>query len=272
MRQFLKIAIIAISTCLIILVLSGDSQGADGVTVNQESGVAYREGLEQFNAMNYDEALILFEEAYRLDQRNINALFARGLALVRLGKHSEAAEILREVLSRDEHFEKAHQLLPVALANAGDIEGALAAYDSGIELVGDNTSLALGKAVLLTKIDRHDDAVKVLEQANERDPDRTEILEKLAYAYREAGDFESAFVTSQNILAQVPDHALALVITGDYYRFGGEYSEALDAYRKAENDIETKAYAEHYIEEINRILEELEIEREFEARMNATNE
>jgi tetratricopeptide (TPR) repeat protein len=272
MRLFLKITAIILVTSVMPGVLTIAAQETSEVSVSPESGTVYREGLEQFNAAHYEEALDRFEEAYRLDQRNINALFARSLALVRLGKHTEAVEILREVLARDEHFEKAHQLLPVALANAGDLEGALAAYDSGIELVGNNTSLVLGKAVLLTKMDRNADAVKVLEQANEREPDRTEILEKLAYAYRETGDLESAFAASQKILAHIPDHALALVIIGDYYRLRGEYPAALDAYRKAENDIEMKAYAEHYIEEINRILEELEIEREFEERMKATSD
>ena len=68
------------------------------------------------------------------------------------------------------------------------------------------------------------------------------------------------------ILKKNKNHARAHVIVGDYKRINGQLEEALREYEIAVKNIETKAYAEHFIKVINQQLEEIEIEKEYEAR------
>lgn len=239
------------------------------VVVNPESGEAYRAGLELFNNSRFQEAADEFEKAYSLDSRNINALFAHGYALTRLGRYSDAADILAKVLEQDPSYEKALRLLPVALTNAGRNDSALAAFDNGIEKLPGNYQLIYGKAVLLLKMERNQDAIPLLVEASRLQPGSVEILEKLAYAYRESGDTAHAYETAQIIVGKNADNGNAQAIIGDYHRMRAEYDEALAAYAIAARNIETKAYAEHYIQVINQTLEEIEIEKEFEERMQS---
>ena len=239
------------------------------VAVTQESGETYRAGLKDFNTRQYERALQQFVKAYQLDERNINALFAQALSLSRMGRNDESESVLGQVLVKDGSHEKALLLLPVVLSNEGKADQALAAYDRAIGRVSDDVPLLLGKGTLLLKQGRTKEAVAALSQAAANAPEDMAVLERLAYAYNESGDLENAYRTARTILARDPSSARALAIAGDYFRMKEQYREALDAYSKAAKNIETKAYAEHFIEVINQRLEELEIEKEFEKRMNA---
>lgn len=76
---------------------------------------------------------------------NLTALLARGqdTALVRFGlgqallgadRPREAAEHLRQALAHDTHYSAAWKLYGKALAQNGDIEGAIRAYETGIRI------------------------------------------------------------------------------------------------------------------------------------------
>lgn len=240
---------------------------AENVTVNKESGTAYRDALTLFKSGKYDQAAPLFQNAYNLDNRNLNALFAYGMSLSKLGKYADAAEQYKLLLTKDNKHEKAHRMLPVALSNAGRTDDALAAYDNAVKLFPTNYNFPFGKAVLLMKLGRNKEAIPFLTKASELEKGRVEILEKLVFAYRETGDMENGYKTAMKILEKDSEHSWSLVMTGDYYRSNEQYQKALDAYGKASKSIDTKAYAEHYIDVINQTLEELDIEKEYQERM-----
>ena len=68
--------------------LSGRRWGqetAGEVVVSPESGEAYRSGLDLFNSNRFADAITKFEEAYSLDDRNINALFATRIFAFKAG-------------------------------------------------------------------------------------------------------------------------------------------------------------------------------------------
>jgi len=262
-----RIKFAAFVLTLIYVLLASTMCFADNVTVNKESGSAYRDALDLFKKSKYDQAAPLFEKAYNLDNRNLNALFAYGMSLSKLGKYAEAAEQFTLLLSKDNKHEKAHRMLPVALTNAGRTDDALASYDNAIKMFPDNYNFPFGKAVLLMKLGRNKDAIPFLVKASEIEPGRIEILEKLVFAYRETGDIDNGYKTARTILAKDPKHSWSLVMAGDYYRTNEEYQKALDAYKQASKSIDTKAYAEHYIDVINQTLEELDIEKEYQERM-----
>ena len=146
-------------------------------------------------------------------------------------------------------------------------DSALAAYDAGIEKIPGNYQLMYGKALLLMKMERNSEAIPLLVEASMLQPGNVDILEKLAYAYRESGDTEHAFETAQIIVGKSAGNGHAYAIIGDYHRMRAEYDDALEAYAVAARNIETKAYAEHYISVIKQTLEEIEIEKEFDERL-----
>ncbi len=256
---YLVFALLTVSLCV--------SVAAQEIVVNEESGKIYREGLALFNSGKFDEAAGLFAKSYATDERNVNALFANGLAFSRLGKNKEAAEIYISVLEKEPTHENALKMLPVAYERDGQVERALAAYDKGIEAVPNNYNSYYGKAVLQIKLTNYKEAIELLNKAVELQPQRMEIHEKLLYAYRESGDLENAKKIAESIIAEDKDNARARLVIADYYRMNQQYDEAMKQYQLASSNIETRAYAEHYIEVIKQTLDDIEIEKEFEMRM-----
>jgi tetratricopeptide (TPR) repeat protein len=260
MIGYIVFALLTVSLCI--------SVAAQENVVNEESGTLYREGLTLFNSGKFDEAAGLFEKSYAADERNINALFANGLALSRSGKNKEAAEIFTAVLEKDPTHENALKMLPASYERDGQIEQALAAYDKGIEASPNTYISYYGKAVLQIKLTKYEEAIELLKKAVALQPKMIEIHEKLLYAYRESGDLENAKKTADSIVTQDENNGRARLVIADYYRMNQQYDEAMTQYELAASNIETKAYAEHYIEVIKQTLEEIEIEEEYQARMN----
>lgn len=260
--------LITITVTLLIAVFIGTAFGQQTtLVVNSESGEVYREGLALFKKGNYEQAAELFNTSYQNDRRNINALFAYGMSLNKLGKFTDAAQSFKQVIAKDNGHIKAHWLLPVALANAGKTDEAIAAYDAGISALPDNYNLIIGKATLLIKLGRHKDAIPVLNKAAELDTDKIDALEKLMFVYRELGDVNNAYSSAQKVLKKDDKHARAFLAVGDYHRSEERYEEAINAYNIAAKNIDTKAYAEHYIDVIKQTLDEIEIEKEYQARL-----
>ena len=242
--------------------LSADSE----IVVNEESGQAYNEGLKCFREDKYSQAIEHFEKACQFDDRNVNALFAQGLAYNKLKKYKEAAEKFKIVLQKNPEHVKALKMLPVSLANSGEIENALNAYDRGIAAMPESYYFYGGKGSLYSKLKEYKKAIPLLEKAVQIDPKRVNLQENLMYAYNESGNLEESYKVALQIIEMNNKHGMAQLIIADYKRINGQYSEALENYKSAARNIETKAYAEHYIEVIQQKLEEIEIEKEYEAR------
>ena len=255
--------------CMVFFLLTAAASAQSGIAVNEESAVVYREGLSLFNGRKYGEAVAKFKESYALDNRNLNALFAQGLAENRAGDNTAASATFSAVLEIEPTHEKALKMLPTALTEAGEFEAAFAAYDRGMAAMPDSAYFYLGKAVAYLKEEQYKDAIPLLSKASELEQKNADILVRLMFAYREFGDMAKATDTAKKVLALDGGHAQARVIVADYFRENERYEDALAEYELASRNIETKAYAEHYIEQINQTLEELEIEREYQARQEA---
>ncbi|MBN1292751.1 MAG: tetratricopeptide repeat protein [Candidatus Latescibacteria bacterium] len=294
MKYFLLIiCIILTSICAVF------AQDAE-VVVNEESGTAYKEGLKYYSEGKYDDSIRYFQKAYELDDRNISALFAHGLALNKQGKYKGAAEKFGLTLDKDPGHTKALRLYPSTLARIDEDEKAINAYDKSIATTPDDYYLYWGKARVLIKLQKYDEAISQLKKSIEIDPKQETVYETLAFVYRqqkniedalsayekalelkpgdikymyyraqtlsELGRMEDAYKAAIEILGKNQNHARARVIVADYKRLKGQYQEALDDYNIAAKNIETKAYAEHFIGVINQKLEEIEIEKEWETR------
>ena len=240
------------------------SFAGEPVEVNKESGAAYSIGISFYNAGEYERSLELFQRAYNLDQRNVSALFAHGLAFDKLNRFAEAAGMYEKVLEQEPGHEKALKALIGAYERAGDNEKALAACDRGIAAKPDDEYFPLAKARILMKHDNFEDAVPLLEKAHELEPDDLTITEILMQSLAEMSRMDEAYEYAQEILEQDEDNSRAHIVSGDYNRFKGDLEEALEDYEAASEDIETKAYAEHYKEVVEQQLEEKEIEDEYE--------
>ena len=108
MRRVIRNSVISISILGVLCYLVMNSIYAqEPVFVNEKSGKEYRTGLRLFMSGKHKQALTHFEKAYQLDERNVEAVFAQGLALTKLKKYKEASEKFEVVLKKNSRHAKA---------------------------------------------------------------------------------------------------------------------------------------------------------------------
>ena len=158
---------------------------------------------------------------------------------------------------------KALTMYPTALSNAGEFEKASAAYDMATEQNPVNHSLYFGKARTLTKMGRYEDALIFFEKALELSPSNINYQYMHAQTLAEMGRIKEASQSAEKVLAKNKSHARARIIVADYLRLSGKLNEALSHYEIAAKTLEIKTYAEYFIEEVKRQIEEQEIEEKW---------
>jgi Flp pilus assembly protein TadD len=79
------------------------------------------------------DALLLFDEALKLNPRSIEAKVGRGIALVRLKEFDRAEQALRAALPLNPDPARVHYELGVIFERRGDYAAAVAQYKEGLK-------------------------------------------------------------------------------------------------------------------------------------------
>ena len=93
-----------------------------------------------------------------------------------------------------------------------------------------------------------DPAIEDYRRAAALSPGDTKAAYMVAQLLVQSGKTDEAAEAARAVLAGNPSHARAHVILGDYYRGKEEWGKALEHYSKAALDLETRTYAEYYID------------------------
>ena len=194
-------------------------------------------------------------------------MFAQGRAFNNLKKYPEAVAARFRLRKTEPDHDKALRLYPVVLEQAGRNDDALAAYDKALTRIPDNADLNWGKGRVFVRMQKHKEAIPPLEAALRLEPANQKIRLLLTQTYVSVGRPEDAYKAAETILAAEPNNARARVIVADWKRQQGDYEAAIADYTAAAKNIETKAYAEHFIEVIRQQMEEEEIENEYRERL-----
>jgi len=162
--------------------------------------IKYYKGIVFSRAEIYDRAIDYYDQVLREYPDHLNALFNKGAAAERSGKHEEAAE----------SFEKFLELEP-GNAMALNYLGYMYA-DLGIKL---------------------DRAEKMIEQALEMSPDNSAYLDSFAWVLYKKGRFEAALEYQKKALKFDSEDPLMLEHMGDIYKSLEELQQARYHWSKA---------------------------------------
>ena len=115
----------------------------------------------------------------------------------------------------------------------------------------------------LQKMGRYEDALIFFEKALELSPSNINYQYMHAQTLAEMGRIKEASQSAEKVLTKNKSHARARIIVADYLRLSGKLNEALSHYEIAAKTLEIKTYAEYFIEEVKRQIEEQEIEEKW---------
>jgi tetratricopeptide (TPR) repeat protein len=187
-------------------------------------------GMLLFDGNNVAAAAEQFRKALKIDPNYALAQNNLGLALMAVGQYSDAAAYFRRALELDADFPQPHANLGLALCKSGHAAAAVAEFEVFLRMQPDNAKV-LGWLAWVLATSR-DDAVrngpravelarKAAALTQKSDP---RILDSLAAAYAEAGQFTAAAATAEA--------AIELASKTNQTALAAEFQQQLALYRK----------------------------------------
>jgi len=180
------------------------------------------------------EALESYERALLLRSRLPEAEFAAGFVLARLGRNKEAEARYRRALAIRPDFAAAWMDLGHLLREQGREAYAEAALLRSVELRPDMIAGWLNLAILERERRHPEKAEAYLRKAFALNPDQVETLVAWCQFRAAEQDLAGAWQWLRWALARNPEHSEALNMQGILLHTEGRFSEAIEAFERAE--------------------------------------
>ena len=141
------------------------------IRLDPNYAIAYHnKGLDLYNLKRYEEAIAAYDQALRLDPNYAVAYNNKGLALYSLKRYGDAVVVYDQALRLDPNYEDAYINKGNALGDLKRYEEAILAYDQVIRLNPNEADAYINKGGALHNLKRYEDAIAAYDQALRLDP------------------------------------------------------------------------------------------------------
>lgn len=204
------------------LAIAGDEatgqQASPQQNASKASSGAFDEGMRQYRAENYEEALELLEKAYAenpYDHRVSNSL---GMLHRELQNYNEAIRYYKECLSLSPENSRSRLVLADLLNITGSYDEALASADQAISAGAPQAEASLLKGRILLNLNRNREAVAALEKAKELNPELASQADfQIASVYYQQREYDKAAGIFRGLATTDPSSDWAL-LAKDYIK------------------------------------------------------
>lgn len=159
----------------------------------------------------------------------------RAWALAQLDRGQQALDELQPVMEEFPDSPRLHATHGVVLSSIERLEDACEALEKAVSI--DNTDgIALANlGFVYEKLEEFERAIETYDQALENGADMNWVLQRKASAQREMEDFAAARTTLKRYLSIVPDDDFEWISLAIVLSELGEFDESFDCYRRAES-------------------------------------
>ena len=213
-------------------------------TENKEAYNLFLKGRYYWNRrteVGFNKAFDFFDRAIELDPDYALAYAGQAECYCMLSIHESRPEpfirkgrmAAEKALSMDETLAEAHAALGfIKLTYDWDWLGSERSFKQAIHLNPRYPTANNWYAVLLSILNRHDEAKHFMTQAREYDPGSPIINRDLAVVYAWAGEYQNALNQLQSTIEMDPGFAPAYFTMGNVYCWMKEYDVAIEYYKK----------------------------------------
>lgn len=135
---------------------------------------------------NYEKALSLYNKVLRIKPTFDRAWYMGGNALLKLGRHPEAAEAYKESIAQNPKSSKAWFALGVAFGGMKNYRQEIECYEQALRLEPTMIEAMINKGAALHRLGRYDDAIGCYDIALVIKPDSREALRNRALAEKKS--------------------------------------------------------------------------------------
>jgi tetratricopeptide (TPR) repeat protein len=195
----------------------------------------YLIAVKQFNYMEYERALQLFEKF--LNQKIIHEdIYRLSIAsAINIRKFEKALEYHLELSSASELNSDDYCNLGLIKGYLNKHEESYEAFEKSLSLNSKNIHTLNNRGYFLNVQGRYDEAIQDFDFAILIDPDFIYPYINRGFAYVKTGKFEKGLDDLEYALKIEPDNSYACRNLGVYYMDKGNKSEALNCFEKAKN-------------------------------------
>lgn len=214
------------------IVWPSDSPTASNLTSSSSSENFLALGLALMNQSKYDEAILAYDEAIRLDPEDAASWGAKGFALSKLGRHDEAMQVYDEALRLDTNFSLAWIGKGFALKDLGKYDEAIQAFDEAIKLDPESDMAWYGKGIVLHNQGKYDEAIQAYDEAVRLDPEDIEVWKNKGSTLLKQRKYDEAIYAIDEALRLDPEDSGAWSIKASILLLQRKYNEANQAFNE----------------------------------------
>jgi DNA-binding NtrC family response regulator/Flp pilus assembly protein TadD len=154
-------------------------------------------------------------------------------SLLDQGKHGTVIRKLRSLLKTTPEDTAARYLLGIACFESGQLEAAVAAFEQAWAERSDIPELRTNYGAALARVGRLDDAIRLLGEAMQNNPDDRAACDNLIQAHLEMGDHEWALAECERRIQRYPDDPDGYFLRGNIQLVLGGVRDAAEDFRRA---------------------------------------
>jgi tetratricopeptide (TPR) repeat protein len=179
-----------------------------------------------------DEAIVIFSELVRVSEKPYEVYNDLGMAYAQKGKLDLAIENYNEALKLKPDYVKSMNNLGWALKQIGKIDQAIKQWEKALKLEPDYAKAHYSMGLVLAQQGKYDDAIKHFSDALRTKPDWAEAHYNLGGVYARQGKLELAVMQCEETLRLKPDYLTARVSLAYTLLHLGEIRSAVEQFYK----------------------------------------
>jgi tetratricopeptide (TPR) repeat protein len=177
----------------------------------------FTDGIEKFQAKDYDHALQSFEAAQKMSPGDTACILNAAYSAERAGQTAKAIQYYEQLIAMKYRDENIYLSLSNLYKHSGETDKALNIIRQGRALFPDNMNLMLGEINILLSTGRNAEATKALDAAIAKDPNNQSLYLALGSTYDNLANPKDA---AGNDLPKAPNYTEYVEKAEEAYKKG----------------------------------------------------
>ncbi|MCB2407891.1 tetratricopeptide repeat protein [Hymenobacter lucidus] len=160
---------------------------------NEDVKALIRQGVVLHDAGKYDEAVLRYKQALKLEPDNATAQYELAMTYGNLGRHEEVVEICKKLLKNEGANDNVYITYGTALDDLKKPQEAIRIYQAGLKKFPESGLLYYNLGVTQASQQRYDEAIGSMQQAARKNPRHASAHRMLALLMAQQNRVASVF-------------------------------------------------------------------------------